>query len=61
MAGSAQVRAAYADLSPDAVVLGPARRTGELRTLLVGLVGQAPDRVGGVDLWLPGRSGGRRS
>ncbi|MCM3885789.1 hypothetical protein [Frankia sp. R82] len=61
MAGSTQVRAAYTHLSPDAVVLGPAHRTGELRTLLVGLVGRYPQRVDGVDLWLPGRAGGRRS
>ncbi|ABD09749.1 conserved hypothetical protein [Frankia casuarinae] len=59
MSGSPRLRAAYKRLAPDAVVLGPARRTAELRTLLRELVGAAPSRVGGVDLWLPGREAGR--
>jgi hypothetical protein len=54
-AGSIQVRDAYARLAPDAVVLGPARRTDELRALLRSLVGRPPRHVDGVDLWLPGR------
>ncbi|MCK9897624.1 hypothetical protein [Frankia sp. AgB32] len=52
-ADSPRVRAAYARLAPDAVVLGPARRPGELRALLRSLVGQPSQRVDGVDLWLP--------
>nr|WP_035923131.1 hypothetical protein [Frankia sp. QA3] len=51
--GSPQVRDAYERLSPDAVVLGPARRPAELRALLGSLVGHPPRQVGGVDLWLP--------
>ncbi|MCL9797317.1 hypothetical protein MXD58_024005, partial [Frankia sp. AgKG'84/4] len=54
-AGSPRVRAAYARLAPAAVVLGPSQRSGELRALLRALVGQSPQRVDGVDLWLPAR------
>ncbi|WP_256789692.1 hypothetical protein [Frankia sp. AvcI1] len=53
VSGSPQVRDAYDRLSPDAVVLGPARRPAELRALLASLVGHPPRHVGGVDLWLP--------
>ncbi|SNQ48952.1 conserved membrane hypothetical protein [Frankia canadensis] len=54
-AGSPPVRAAYARLDPDAVVLGPTHRSDELRSLLASLVGCAPRHVEGVDLWLPDR------
>ncbi|KJE21693.1 hypothetical protein FF36_04028 [Frankia torreyi] len=53
VSGSPQVRDAYERLSPDAVVLGPARQPAELRALLGSLVGHPPRHVGGVDLWLP--------
>ncbi|MBL7494808.1 hypothetical protein I6A84_43690 [Frankia sp. CNm7] len=46
------LRRAYEDLSPDAVIVGPAHNRAELVELVTGLTGRLPvEKPGGVALW----------
>lgn len=45
------LRAAYQELAPDAVIVGPTRHRAELIEVVTGLTGRPPVEIGGVAFW----------